>query len=94
MALSTDISSPFKVPAEAMAVLEHDDAFRSLRQRGSESRYADLFLSKKQQTNNAVSAHFITMNAASNSTPSSNCTVTSSTPFYSPCSKSTIKQHK
>ncbi|KAF5014388.1 hypothetical protein F66182_14643, partial [Fusarium sp. NRRL 66182] len=37
MSLSTDISSPFKVPAEAMAMLEHDDAFRALRQSCSES---------------------------------------------------------
>lgn len=36
MSLSTDFSSPFKVPAEAMAVLEHDDAFQSLRQRSAE----------------------------------------------------------
>ncbi|EED19461.1 conserved hypothetical protein [Talaromyces stipitatus ATCC 10500] len=37
MSLSTDISSPFKVPAEVMAVLEHDEAFQSLRQHCSES---------------------------------------------------------
>jgi hypothetical protein len=51
MSLSTDISSPFKVPAEAMAVLERDDAFQSLRQRCSEgSRYVELQPRNKQPT--------------------------------------------
>lgn len=94
MSLSTDISSPFKVPAEAMAVLEHDDAFRSLRQRCSESRYVELIPSTKQQTNEAASVYSTTKNAANNSAPSSNCTVTSSTLFYCPCSKYTTKQRR
>ncbi|EEA27054.1 conserved hypothetical protein [Talaromyces marneffei ATCC 18224] len=42
MSLSSDISSPFKLPAEAVAVLKHDDAFQSLRQPCSESRSVEL----------------------------------------------------
>lgn len=33
MSLFTDISSPFELSADAVAVLEHDDAFQTVRQR-------------------------------------------------------------